>query len=656
MTLRRACALALLSVLAALGVQPLGPPAEAADDCVPTSTSWSEAPVRFQPTTADQTRCLSFDAAPGDRVWAQVPPEYGTVRTAVVVDSTGEEACVADGGEAGCVLTGTPPYRYVTTGTGTEYPAAVRDVTGLSGCPALDATAYGSPLDDAAPGWCRELRPTAAAPYVVGTSAGTEAAVYSTDGHRVSCGDLLSVCPLEAGKRYFVTRGPATWTLRATLHRFAGPGCGTRVDAAISGQAVGTVRRGEVDCVRLSHPAGAQVGVASPAAAPGAEVLVHDADGRQVCDTFAGARYLCDLRGPAPFRALVVDDHRSRYRLAFPRYDDPQGCRELRTGPWGTTRGTTVRVPRGRVAACVTAPTRQLTGLTWVGVRRTAGSADGYVTARVGTEAACLVPVRERTVTETCRAGSAAWQQGVVVVEAGPGGSRWKLVTRNAGSGRGCEPARSTRVGGRATTGELRSPLQFDCVRHPADPGDVLLQHVGGQGLRTVVTSRSGEGLCWLWDEPCQVGGESGYRVILSEDRARAGSVPYSVEPWTVRTGDRWTDGCRAVAGDDGFARFRATLGPRHTSDCVTVEGDALPYGYDVRVTDDSASLSVLPYVVERVPDLTGEGPCSYRGDDVYACDGWVGPVDDTAPAMLVLHRSRARGSVTYRASGSPTG
>jgi hypothetical protein len=304
----------------------------------------------------------------------------------------------------------------------------------MTGCPSVRPTGFGTEPDDDHPGTgCRRLVAPRAGRDVVRTDLGSHGSVRTGTGASLDCAGpaaALDVCPLR-GDDHLLVVDPLTATFRTALHRNDARGCGTHTGAGIARQVVGRITAATVDCVTLEHPRGAVVDALGAVGSRGPAVAVLDADGRPRCALMRSAPDACALTGPAPYRALLTHDARARYRLVLPRLDDPVGCEPLprRAGGDGQ-RELTLRVPRGRVAACVTASSRFLLGTSLYGVRRLAGDSPARLTVRDTSDGQCVGGAAPRRFVFECRRYRPVGTTTSIVLTTDGSGGRWRQAHR----------------------------------------------------------------------------------------------------------------------------------------------------------------------------------------------------------------------------------
>ncbi len=430
---------AAVVLLAGLLVTPV--PATSAG-CVPLTTSWAEPAVAFAGTAASD--CVAFDGEPGQVVWPTARSGDGSPVAGSVTDSAGDAACPPLDPEV-CTLTGPAPYRFTTVAEGETYRVAVRDMSGMTGCPTVTPTAYDvEPADDHPGSGCRRLSAATNDRYVVRVSGGAAASVRDGTGAAVDCDGTdagPAVCELD-GSVHLLAVDPLGATFRTAFHRTGAAGCGTEAGPGLgrSDDVSGRLSGAALDCVTLDHPRGSVVDVLGALGLPTPALTVLDGDGSLACSLRADDGDLCRLSGPAPHRALVTLASPSRYRLVVPRLDDPVGCARLprRAGSDGV-RSLVLRVPRGRVATCLTASSRFLLGTSLYGVRRLDGRAPARLTVRDTSDGQCVGEGRRRFVFECRRYRPVGRTTSIVLTTDGRGG-RWRLGHQFINRHGGAEP------------------------------------------------------------------------------------------------------------------------------------------------------------------------------------------------------------------------
>lgn len=606
--------------------------------CVDASTSWAEAPLTVGATTP-QMDCLSFMAEAGQRILPVAERTYDIPGEGEVVDSSGAAVCSEVSGTLGCELAGAPPYRLLTWGPTTTYRAVVRDVTGMAGCPVLSPSAFGTDASDAHPGiGCRRLSAATSAAHVLKTSIANYQGVYGSDGSLV-CEDQDVTCELTSGEAYLLVVDPLTVSFRTSFHRLTGGGCGSTLRAGVAGQWEGSISPRQVDCVKLAYPSGAVVTLLQPVDYRTPVVAVVDSAGTLQCLLGLGFD-ACDLAGTAPFRALSWDDLSRKYHVVIPRLDKPAGCDRATPGAWGTSRGSTLTLPRGRVAACVTVSGSAFRGWNLVGWDRRSGSGSARVFSADPT-GACEIQGDEEGGVETCTAGPPLATTVSLLLSTDGAGGRWKIVHRNLRSGSGCVDAAGRRPRSPATTGRLADPLQFDCVDLPATADEEFVTHFDGRDYKATMSVYPLGGLdrvCLTrYSEDCRFSGFDGYRLVANREFYARRAVPYRIEPVRIRTAEKWDSRCvRFSDYSDGFGPHRGTLSNRQAVECVVVEDVDGRTSYDmtVKVTDGSDRI-VVPYAVSARPESPAS--CDWVVASRYVCSGFTAFLQEDGDSGLIL-------------------
>lgn len=392
-----------------------------------TGTSWDLPALVVHQTSTVQTNCQPFDGEAGDRIIAYTAPTahdgslYGWI-----VDGTGAPVCPGWTGEDGCVLPSSGTYRVISYGarTGTQsevmYKMQVRRLSSPDGCPTRAVGPYGAtPVPSGIR--CRILDVTGPGLYMLKTVDARNypiyAQVYDSAGLRV-CGSPQ--CEFATPGRYtMVLEGSQTTRVidndvqYATVFLPTVPsGCpqisdGVTQIATHRGQFNGA---GQIQCLELTSPAGANVIELLPGDATGAgqpEVTVVDSTGAWICDSSYGLRQAsCELNGTAPFFAVFSPTGgypTGSYEMAFPRVDGAPGCPVLPR----TATGATVDTSADRFAVCFSIPADEHGAREVFTYRRTAGTGDASLAVFDGSGIRyCRIPPSiDRTVTCSLPAG-----------------------------------------------------------------------------------------------------------------------------------------------------------------------------------------------------------------------------------------------------------
>jgi hypothetical protein len=338
-----------------------------------------------------QLNCQPFRGLAGERflTFEKTISAHGV--NTWIVDRTGALVCDRfESGQDGCVLPETGTYRLVSHLSiwDEEVPDAtyelwIRRLTRPAGCSVVRPGAYNAPPAGAPDrSHCRILDIPAAGAYRVQTvypdNYATMVSVYDVAGSRVCFG---GVCTFAAAGRYTMVRDPDVMDDHESaqiLVPVIPSGCAPVPDAGYEGPpSRGEFRTfGQMDCLRLSSPAGARVIQLMPADAVGAglpSVSIYDADGDYICDQYLLWHNSCELDGTAPFHAVFAQNEGAPlgpYATAFARVDGPPDCP---VAPRGTDGVTTTTGP-DRFAACFSIPADQRGAEETFTFRRTSGT------------------------------------------------------------------------------------------------------------------------------------------------------------------------------------------------------------------------------------------------------------------------------------------
>ncbi|MGW0117565.1 hypothetical protein [Streptomyces sp. NPDC003327] len=603
----------------AFAVVPLAPSAACGS---PVSTRYDAEPVTATAVNRFAVLCQNVTALPGERITVDNRTENSRPTYSWITDETGEQICPdsAPDGEPGCVLPGQGQYRVLTTVSSDDahypvtYTQRIRRLSDPAGCAPLSVHPFGAAPTASSGTGCVTFTPTATAPHdvrFVAHSRASRATVYAADG-RTACQAWAEECVLAAGTRYtVVTDHPVV-----ILDRSSGAGCAT---AAVGGNTTATFDVvGEVDCLTLPLPAGAQVAAlrtyGSPAPSP--EVTVVDAAGRDVCRPDGVEAGVCRLRGTGPHRALVTMNGTligsptmtGTYHLAFHRTDGVSSCPVLPAGDFtAESPRARVTVGEGGFAQCLSVPAADHTAseLFQFGPSHWSGE----------------LSVFDATGTRVCYLSDGGWTPCALT----PGlahtvllhGTLWgttRTVSRHdlTAGARGCATAPAGAVGGPYTGVTMPAPGSLRCLRvTTADARDTL--HLGihdpERNARFTAYDARGAYVCDSYDRGCAVTGSAAYQVVLWTGGATAPTVGF--DALRIGTAAGPAPECVRVPNVTyGFGPLVGTLSAQRTAMCAvlpTASGD------DFDLTFAPAdSFEQVPF-----PRLYGGG-----GTD-SSCRGW---------------------------------
>ncbi|PWU57752.1 hypothetical protein DLJ47_01545 [Micromonospora sp. S4605] len=375
-------------------------PTQHAEGCAPAvDTGWDQATVSARLTSVVQTICHPFQGKAGDRVATYTAP---VEMTKWLVGEGGTWTCAYSAPTSGgCVLPADGTYRVVwypsrqvTDSLGPTFQLQIRRISDPTGCPALVPGSY-----DAAPVVgpirCRTVEIAEAGDYrlrtVSATNQGVLSWLYDHQGRRVCAAPLFEptppasgfpyTCALSTAGRYTVVFDPYNVVendveYAAALLPWAPSGCASVSDTGWRDAAhrLDFPAAGQINCLRLTSPAGARI-VESEPDGVNSDIVVVDATGTTLCGASQLRGYSCELTGQAPFYALLKGRSgkpADAYAVAFSRVDGPPACPVL-------PADTTVITGADRFVTCFSIPADQhaATGsVTWT---RTAGTGSAKV-------------------------------------------------------------------------------------------------------------------------------------------------------------------------------------------------------------------------------------------------------------------------------------
>lgn len=397
-------------------------------------------------------------------------------------------------------------------------------------------------------------------------------------------------------------------------------------------------------CVTLSYPERA---VVRPVGAVGEEAgwlsVVNAAD-EELCGSWAWEAGRCRLEGPGPYRLVRAGGTAGTpVHVAVARLDRPAGCTELALGDWGTDEGTTVDLPAGQVAACLSFPTAELRRPTLVAWERRAGSGVAEVLVRDRRPETCWrnpSPPPAGHGSLTCYSPEVAHDgdRSQVLVRTSALGARWRVVRRSPGVSDGCVPAASTVPGGPASTGTVESSLAIDCVRVTGAPTDRFVVDTvdDGAGLAVQTYGSDGRPTCpgRLPDtDPCQVDLDVEHLVTVGASGPLDRPTAYALDTWKVETLTGWAPQCTRLEDYTGSFTRGGVLDDDRTGECVVLEdGGAAEYRFD---TAQAAGLDLAVVPAGGPPE---EPRCEDEAPTSRTCSVVGGAHDDSG--VLLVRRA----------------
>ncbi|MFF0556272.1 hypothetical protein [Streptomyces sp. NPDC004266] len=572
-----------VQVSAVFAVVPLAP----SDACgAEASTRYDAPPVTGRAASELAVLCQNFTGQPGERVTVETKADDGSA-VSWITDETGERICPRFNTDdsTGCVLPGHGPYRVLTTTGGAAFPMAytqrIRRLSDPLGCDSLTVHAFGSVPAPSAGAACATFTPTATAPHnVLGLdpSYAQKLAVYRPDGS-TACLAWSETCSLTAGTRYtVVTDRPVV-----ILDRSSDAGC---TAAPVGGTATGTFDAvGEIDCLTLPLPEGAHLAALRSYGhpAPSPEVTVVDATGTDVCHPDSVEAGVCELTGPAPYRALVTmygtligsPTMTGTYHVAFHRTDAESACPVLPAGDFtADSPRAVVTIGQEGFDQCLSIPADDhatgelLESSGWSGhmsVFDSAGERVCYL--EQGGRTSCdLTPGLAHTVLLS----GTYWGATHIL-------SRRDLTA----TARGCVPSPAEPVGGPSLNGVAAPRGTLLCHRvTTADTGDTLHLNVrDAQGdAEFEAYDANGSFLCGSFSKGCSPHGSTSYQVLVEAPWSATATPAYRLDALRIGTAGGPAPECVRVPDVSyGFGPLVGTLSEEHTAVCAvlpTASGD----------------------------------------------------------------------------------
>ncbi|MFZ2504414.1 MAG: hypothetical protein WAW88_17265, partial [Nocardioides sp.] len=299
------------------------------------ATSWLDQPVAVSPLQKQQIDCHFLEGSPGERVAAGADTGISEASGKhLIVDATGQPACLEQTGRLGCPLVGVAPFRLITwaqhqhhIGLIDHYNVVSRPVGVESDCPAGGFLPFGEAPTSGVSG-C--LKVSGGSPAIItaadrDTGRLRDVTTYDVDGRAVQG---LS----NPGSYYLVTSLFPTDSVIGVYRPAQTTGC-TRSGLDLRTN-TGTLLPGELSCVELGEAVGGYVRFLRFVPAQrdyDVWVRIFDSTGALVCggDLGLNAAEVCPVAGPGPYRAVLGDGRAQTYQVAFLDDAGALGCPEL---------------------------------------------------------------------------------------------------------------------------------------------------------------------------------------------------------------------------------------------------------------------------------------------------------------------------------------
>jgi hypothetical protein len=617
-------------------------------------TSWDLPVLSVTRTSPVQLDCRPINAVAGERILARTPEvdardAWATTR---IVDAEGAAACPADYDHSGCVLTGTGPFKVLSSidahSGATGYRLDIGRLSEPVGCVPAVLSKFGTVAPTGPAGSrCRELTVGAKAVYRIdpraddGETLGLGA--YGIDGTR-RCEGLL-YCELEPGKYTVLAADSvriAIFPLTSTDGCTAQP---TDSFAATAGTLAGP---SQYDCLRLNAPAAAQVQPTEATDRSVTEGIVVDATGATICSWGSTGDWYCKLTGAAPFRAVIhrrADQDGSSYRLAVPRIDTAAGCPTLPQSDFTSTGGTTVTLRPDRFSTCFAVPAGSHASWESVQYKRTGsvGSAR-MVAVTAGSDQRCdeyAGPARH----VFCSFDPAKTYTIMLVgsdMTAGYQISR-RDITSNA---KGCSAISSSTIGATAGTGTIADESVLRCFKFSSATTDrFLINTRGASSIGAAALRSTGEPICKTFDElRCLASGSTGWQVMVWMDESYGPAGSFKLETARISTAAGPAAECvKAPSSAYGFGPFTGEVTAAKTTACVTFQLGR--YDRFDGTADNQVSGGVVPYLYTR--SVAGADNCMWSTvpSGNFTCYGGETPVAD----VMLVNLPETETSLKYK-------
>ena len=635
-------------------------------ECTPVSSSDLSlgAPTAFTLTQPAGSAgiCRTLDAASGDILRMHVTDfQVGFS----VLDATGSTVCATDGStvsDLDCTLTGTAPYReleYQWFGSADTYTFTAARLNSPTGCPVLQAQAYGTVPDTTSTARCRTLHVSAAGLYEYGPVGGSvNGSLYDSNGASVCTPILLAPCQLAVGDYTWALTGQTASTaygmwFNATA---SGSGCTAATDTGFStGPTTGTLTgAGERLCLTLptatgngiyllQQPTGDQSAVAT---------TVYDAGGVPQCPDTSSVM-VCKLTGTAPFHVIVNGPDTGTFGLIMQRTGDGSGCTVWSQSAFGGAWGATVNLTASTNLGCLSIPADQHSTAEMLDYSNLSNSVNANV--RLVDAAGNVACQTIGSSTTDCKL--TAGQPYTAILQAvNISADTYHLVRRDISSSAACAAPANTKVGGPSTSFTLNSDLDSHCFRITAEAADKFwigarTDSASSAGAQLQVVDGAGNSLCWQQGVSCRVTGATSYTVIVLASGYAGSTVNTHVDTWLVGTAAGWVPECTAnPLSVQGFPVHSGTFTESSTGFCGTVQITP-PVSFEVSGT------STATYPATPETSLLSAAHWSSSPEDYYQyqCNGNYGSFDDTCQALSGSDSGQAVLIVSPAGSVSPT-
>ncbi|WP_433890658.1 hypothetical protein [Streptomyces sp. CA-111067] len=531
-----------------------------------------------------QVDCQPFSGTAGDRIDLTTSGDAGGGLASTIVDPSGTPSCSTDAGDGssqdGCVLTGSGPYRVITTswnGYTDAYTMRIARLSDPAGCTPLAPQTYGgAPASSNNPCWL--LQVPAAGTYDVG---GTR--VYHQDGTRF-CADGAESCTFPAAGTYAMVFRPSflddTPFTPVFVSHTQVRGCVATSDTGFTSAPVSfdLTAAGRRDCLVLSTASGNGLYLVSRSDDPdiGADPVetVYDVKGVQQCDS-EYAFDVCKLTGTAPFHVVVTAPVPGHYGLTVQRTADTAGCAAWPQSAFGGSTGTPFQLTAQQQTVCLALPANGHSTAEMFDYTDTTNKVNASV--RVYDAAGNEVCSTVGSSTTTCRFTAGVGYTAVLV---GTGtADTYHLVHRDVSSTATCAAPASLAIGGQSTDYSFTSALDSRCLRVQAAAADKLWLSVrtpdaaAKTGADLIVVDSTGTAVCWQHGVACRVTGSASYVVILLASGYAGTPIAAHVDTWRIGTTAGWVPQCTANSlSPDGFGPRSGSLTQTSAAFCGVMQ------------------------------------------------------------------------------------
>lgn len=356
-----------------------------------TSLRWDRDAELLHQTSPVQTNCQQFQGKAGQRVVVYAAPTRYNFAGRWLVDGTGQALCLDYSEEDGCELPADGTYRVVSylsewnsESTDLTYKVQARSLTAPKGCPVVTPGAFNDPPAGAyGPIRCRVLRVPGAGVQKIRAyddeNYQTYGSVFDSTGHRIC--DNAGHCDFPAAGDYTVVLSArSTDTVLDNDFRYAlsvlperPNGCPALAQELYLDTFVAP---GQFLCRQLPQTTGQTIVELVTADKGYPPTQIYDSAGEYICDLYELWQTSCELKGTAPYVAVISQregEAPGPLAARFLRVDGPPSC------PAFDSEQVTLTTGGDNFTACRTIPAAAHAAretFTW---KRTTGTGGAYL-------------------------------------------------------------------------------------------------------------------------------------------------------------------------------------------------------------------------------------------------------------------------------------